>query len=151
MSKFLVPFHLYATGWALIALCLVLGGMMAGWPLGLPVGLALLACLLMHEVGHMATATLLGVPVYEFGLRFAGAYNRRSYASTRRDEVLISLSGPLMNLFLAIPLYFVPHVGVQLAMGNLALFVVNLVPMPSSDGLRILRVIWSPSLVPAQK
>ena len=89
----------------------------------------------------MSAATALGVPVREFGLRLGGAYTRRAYASRRRDEILISAAGPMMNLFLVLPLLLVPRVGAQLALGNLALCVVNLLPLPSSDGLRILRTL----------
>jgi Zn-dependent protease len=48
-----------------------------------------------------------------------------------------------MNLFLVVPLLFVPQLGAQLALCNLLLCVVNLLPLPSSDGLRILRTLWS--------
>jgi len=61
--------------------------------------------------------------------------------TNRRDEVLISIAGPLTNLCLAIPFLFVPGIGTQLALGNLALCVVNLLPIPSSDGLHILQTL----------
>jgi Zn-dependent protease len=89
----------------------------------------------------MVAATLLGVPVREFGLKLAGAYIRRAYATRRRDEIFIAASGPLTNLLLVIPLHFIPQVGSQLALCNLLLGVVNLIPMPSSDGLRIMRAL----------
>jgi Zn-dependent protease len=143
MQSFIVPFKMHSTGWILLALCVAFGIWIGGWQLGLPIAALLVASLLMHEVGHMLAATLLRVPVREFGLRLAGAYNRRAYATRRRDEILISASGPLTNLFLVLPLLFVPRVGAQLALCNLLLCVVNLLPLPSSDGLRILRHLWS--------
>ena len=153
MLRFIVPFRMHKTGWVLLALCVVIGIRMGGWQLGLPIGAFLIASLLLHEVGHMTVATLLRVPVREFGLRLAGAYNRRAYATRRRDELLISAAGPLTNLFLVVPLLFVPQVGAQLALCNLLLGIINLVPLPSSDGLRILRTLWSfttpRTLVPA--
>ena len=94
----------------------------------------------------MFVATRLRVPVKEFGLRMGGAYNRRAYATRRRDEVLISAAGPMMNLLLVVPFLFVPQIGPQLALGNLALGLVNLLPFPSSDGLRILRTLWGVGL-----
>lgn len=124
-------------------MCAVIGILGAGWPLGFPLGAMLIASLLLHEVGHMLMATLLRVPVREFGLCLAGAYNRRAYASRRRDEVLISIAGPMMNLLLVVPMLFVPRIGAEAALCNLALCLVNLVPIPSSDGLRILRTIWN--------
>jgi Zn-dependent protease len=145
MASFVVPFKMHSNGWFLLAFCFAFGIWTGGWQLGLPIGAFLVASLLMHEVGHMLAATLLGVPVREFGLRLAGAYNRRAYATRRRDEILISSAGPLMNLCLVIPLLFLPRLGAQLATCNLLLCVVNLLPLPSSDGLRILRTIWSSS------
>ena len=135
-----VPHH--GTGWYLVLFCVILGVRISGWQLGLPVGALLLASLLLHEAGHMLTATFLRVPVREFGLKLGGAYNRRAYATRRRDEILIAASGPLTNLLLIAPVIFVPRLGPQLATCNLVLGVVNLLPLPSSDGLRILRNLW---------
>jgi Zn-dependent protease len=59
--------------------------------------------------------------------------------------MLIAFAGPLVNLVLVFPLLFLPRIGIQLAFCNLTLFVVNLVPLPSSDGMRIVRSIWGQS------
>jgi Zn-dependent protease len=98
-------------------------------------------------MGHMLAAIMLRVPVREFGLCLSGAYNRRAYADRRRDEVLISAAGPLMNLFFVLPLLYLPVIGTKLALCNLSLCVVNLLPLPSSDGLRILRTMWASNRV----
>jgi Zn-dependent protease len=139
MLRLRIPFCMHRTGWFLVLLCVILGVRMGGWQLGLPVGALLLASLLVHEAGHMLAAGFLRVPVREFGLRLGGAYIRRACATRRRDEILIAASGPLVNLVIALPLIFVPRLGPQLAMCNLVLGVINLLPLPSSDGLRILR------------
>lgn len=149
MLRFNVPFRIESAGWGLVALCVLIGAWLDGWRLAIPVGALLLISLLLHEVGHMLVATLLGVPVREFGLKLAGAYNRRAYATRRRDEILISAAGPLMNLAVAVPLLFVPQVGAQLALGNVMLCLINLLPLPSSDGMRILRNILAPSMTVA--
>jgi len=146
MLRFKVPFHMHRTGWFLVLFCAILGVRMGGWSLGLPIAALLLASLLLHEAGHMLTARLLWVPVREFGLKLGGAYTRRAYATRRRDEILIAASGPLMNLLLVVPLIFVPHLGPQLATCNLLLGVINLLPLPSSDGLRILRNLWGSTI-----
>ncbi len=135
---------MHRTGWYLVLLCVILGVGTGGWQLGLPVGASLIASLLLHEAGHMFTATLLRVPVREFGLKLSGAYIRRASATRRRDEILIAASGPLMNLLIVIPLLTVPRLGPELAMCNLLLGVINLLPLPSSDGLRILRNLSGP-------
>jgi Zn-dependent protease len=70
-----------------------------------------------------------------------GAYTLRASARCGRDEVLISAAGPLFNLSLVLPFLFVPRIGGQIALCNFVLGIVNLVPIPSSDGLRILRMV----------
>ena len=141
MERFMVPFRMHKTGWVMLGMCCLLGASLCGWRVGIVEGVLVIASLLLHEVGHMSAATILGVPVREFGLSWRGAYNRRAYAGGRRDEILISVAGPLTNLFLAFPMLYLPMVGRQLALCNLMLCVVNLLPIPSSDGLRILRNI----------
>lgn len=142
MDRFMVPFRMHNTGWILFALCVLLGIRISGLRLGLAVGAALVVSLLLHEMGHMLAAIMLRVPVREFGLCLRGAYNRRAYAGRRRGEILISAAGPLMNLFLVVPFLYLPVIGTKLALCNLTICVVNLLPIPSSDGLRILRTIW---------
>ncbi|MGA2218598.1 MAG: M50 family metallopeptidase [Terracidiphilus sp.] len=138
MNRMLVPFRVHDTGWLLLALCILLGIFISGPRLGLAAGAVLVVSLLLHEVGHMLAAIMLQVPVREFGLCLGGAYNRRAYAGCRQHEVLISASGPLMNLLLVVPFFFLPVIGPKVALCNLMLCVVNLLPLPSSDGLRIL-------------
>ncbi len=144
MNRFMVPFRMHGTGWLLVALCALVGIRLSGLRLGLAVGAGLAVSLLLHEMGHMLAAIMLRVPVREFGLCLRGAYNRRAYAGRRRAEVLISAAGPLMNLFLVLPLLYLPVIGTKLALCNLTICVANLLPLPSSDGLRILRTIWLP-------
>jgi Zn-dependent protease len=144
MLSSMVPFRMSAAGLLPIAYCAIIGILRFGWKLGLVAGALLVASLLMHEAGHMAAATALGVPVREFGLCLGGAYNRRAYALRRRDELLISAAGPMVNLLMAAPLLLIPVIGTQLSICNLALGIVNLFPLPGSDGLRILRIIRPP-------
>jgi len=134
------------SGWIWPLLCIVFGIRLYGWGWGLAAGLLLLACLLLHEVGHMLAAWALGVPVREFGLCLVGAYNRRAYATRRRDEILISFAGPLMNILLAFVLVFVPNIGFQVGLCSLLLGIVNLIPLPSSDGLRIVKNIFGTTI-----
>ena len=139
MSRLRVPFCMHRTGWIIVLLCVFLGVRAGGWQLGVPEGILFLASLLLHEAGHLFAAAMLNVPVRELGLELRGTYLRRSYATRRRDEILIAASGPLMNLLVVVPLIFIPRIGIQLALCNLLLGVINLLPIPSSDGLRILR------------
>jgi Zn-dependent protease len=149
MGKLAVPFRIHNTGWLLLLLCLSLGISLDGLRLGAFFGLAMVASLLLHEAGHILAAIFLGVRVHEFGLRIAGAYIRRAHASTPQDEVLIATAGPLMNFCLILPLSFLPVLGHQLALCNLVLGLVNLIPLPSSDGLRILRALRISNATPS--
>lgn len=142
---FMIPFRMHNTGWLLLAVCVLVGISLSGLWLGLALGAALVASLLLHEMGHMLAAIMLRVPVREFGLCLKGAYNRRAYASRGRDEVLISAAGPLMNLLLVLPLLYIPLIGTHLALCNLVICIGNLLPLPSSDGMRILRTICAPN------
>ena len=141
VRRFMVPFRMESKGWLVVALCILFEISGRGFWLGLAAGVLMVGSLLFHEIGHMVAAMVLGVPVREFGLCAYGAYTRRDRSGRRREEVLISLAGPMMNLLLVFPFAHVPRIGIQLAFCNLTLFVLNLVPLPSSDGLRILNTI----------
>jgi Zn-dependent protease len=144
MREFLVPFRMHMTGWLMLAACALIEIPHYGLCWGLIAGVLLIGSLLLHEVGHMLMATALGVKVSEFGVCLLGAYNRRAHANSQRDEVLVSLAGPLMNFALLVPCFFLPRIGFELMLCNLALGLFNLLPIPSTDGLRILQTIWGP-------
>jgi Zn-dependent protease len=149
MKKFDIPFRVHSTGWLLLLLCISLGVVLFGPRLGLIFGLCMVSSLLLHEGGHILAAIFLGVPVREFGLHIAGAYIRRARAATLQDEVLIAVSGPLMNFCLMLPLSFIPVLGPKLALCNLALGIVNLLPIPASDGMRIFRALRISTVAPS--
>jgi Zn-dependent protease len=144
MAGLLVPFRIQNKGWMVVALCFLLEIAAFGFRIGILGGAALLLCLLLHEVGHILGAVALKVPVREFGISVHGAYTIRAHGLRGRDDALISLAGPLTNLALAFPSLFLPHIGIQIACCNIALCVLNLLPIPSSDGLRIARSLWGP-------
>jgi Zn-dependent protease len=144
MREFLVPFRMHMTGWLMLGVCTLIEIPHYGPRWGLLAGVLLIGSLLLHEVGHMLVATALGVKVSEFGVCLLGAYNRRARANSRRDEFLISLAGPFMNFALLIPCFFLPRIGFELMLCNLALGLFNLLPIPSTDGFRILKTIWGP-------
>jgi len=131
--------------WGLLALCLLIGVVLAGPSLGPFIGLALVVSLLLHETGHMLMAAALGVQVKEFGLSLFGAYIRRAYATSRHDEILIALAGPLASLALAGLLLPMPGIAHQVGLCNMAVGFINLLPIPASDGLRILKTLRNPN------
>jgi Zn-dependent protease len=142
MPGLLIPFRIHKKGWMVVALCFLLEIAVFGFQIGIFGGAVLLLSLLLHEVGHILCATALKVPVREFGIAVHGAYIIRARSLRSRDDALISLAGPVMNLVLVAPSFFLPHIGIQIAYCNLTLCVLNLLPIPSSDGLRIARSLW---------
>ena len=125
------------------ALLLVLGfGAISGIRLGTgdaagAAGLLILS-LLVHEIGHLAMAQSLGVRVKAIGLCLKGAYLRRSLSHKPLFELLIASAGPAANLLLYAWFRDGNQLSRWVALLNLVLALSNLVPIPHSDGSRIL-------------
>ncbi len=99
--------------------------------------LSLLVALLLHECAHLAAAYLTRVPVKRVGLSWKGPYVVRE-PGTPVQNTIISLAGPGMNLIFCALCW--RSLG-MFAWVNLLLGVLNLLPVPASDGLRVYR-IW---------
>jgi Zn-dependent protease len=125
--------------------------------------LAPTAALAIHEAGHCLAAVALGVRVKRIGFGWLGPYVVRE-AGTPRQNLAITLAGPLANLLTAWAvtgsLSLIPALlGREIALGcnpliaglllywrlvelhplyvaSLALGWFNLMPLPLSDGLR---------------
>ncbi len=96
-----------------------------------------LAATLLHEVAHLAVAWALKVKVHQVGLNYRGPYIRRE-AGTAKQNLAITLAGPLSNLWLALLFY---RLSPNFALCNLVIGVTNLLPIPASDGSRALRLL----------
>jgi Zn-dependent protease len=129
---------------------------------------ALLACLALHELGHTLVARRLGVSVNEILLLPIGGVARFSNEPRRpQHELLIALSGPLVNLVIALISWFaldryripldgndVLALGEPSALGllralfwaNALLSLFNLLPALPMDGGRVFRALLSLSL-----
>lgn len=130
------------------------GKLEISWGFGVMLALALLAgagnvlplvalSALCHELGHLAALGLAGAAVERFRLTAFGAEIQADtrYLSYPR-EILCTLAGPAVNLFLA--LVFARAAGdYVLAGANLLLGVFNLLPVPSLDGGRALHLLVS--------
>ena len=92
---------------------------------------------LFHESAHLAVAYLGGVRVKQVGLSWKGPYIIRE-PGTLLQNTCISLAGPGLNLILCV---FCWHWSATFAFVNGFLAVMNLLPIRSSDGLRVYR-IW---------
>jgi len=101
--------------------------------------------MLLHECGHLLVARFCGVRIKKVGLSKIGLYTVRD-AGPRWANLGISCAGPLVNLVLAIGL---KTVAPAFAWVNLIAFGYNLLPIPNSDGRRILALLLQGDSDPA--
>jgi Zn-dependent protease/CBS domain-containing protein len=137
----------------------------SGAVFGLILIVLLFACIVLHELAHSAVAMLFGVHVHEIDLLPIGGIARMdSVPAKPHQEFLMALSGPLINLILALPLggltlwliqvravrslghlfYLMSRPSWQslilnLFVSNVALALFNLLPALPMDGGRLLR------------
>jgi Zn-dependent protease len=137
-----VSFTVHPSGWLLIAVLIAFGYRDLGLEKGIVGGLLVTLSLVIHELAHVLAAFLFGVPVHGIGIKFKGAYTFRRHAGRRLHDVMIAAAGPLANLVLTIASFFIPKVGVWLAEWNFGIAFMNLLPLPGSDGYRILKTIF---------
>ncbi|MBK7857369.1 MAG: site-2 protease family protein [Archangiaceae bacterium] len=157
------------------ALILAFGAMQWGAAFGLR-GVAfglfsttlLFSCVLLHELGHSLVAKGYGIPVREITLwPFGGVAQLGAKPKTPKEELLISLAGPMVNVVLAVLFlgggllwlgsdglrYALMDIGkstptlrtlVALLLGsNVILALFNLIPALPMDGGRVLRALLS--------
>ena len=119
----------------------------------------LFACVLLHELGHALTANAFGIHTADITLLPIGGIARLERIPTEpRQELLIAIAGPLVNVVIAAVLIFYvdqradasdfadfnsPRVAMlsKLASVNVGLVLFNLIPALPMDGGRILRAI----------
>jgi stage IV sporulation protein FB len=92
---------------------------------------------LLHELGHILAALMCGVKVKRIGLSRVGLYTVRE-PGPRWANLCVSAAGPLFNLVLAVSLR---DAAPTFAWVNLIACVYNLLPIPNSDGRRILALL----------
>jgi Zn-dependent protease/predicted transcriptional regulator len=132
----------------------------SGWVIGAATAGAFLLSVLAHEVAHGIVARRRGIDVGPITLYFFGGSASFQLESDRpRDEAAIALAGPLASLVIgallvlvALALYVTREPAVEpalviallLAVLNLILGGVNLIPAYPLDGGRVVRaVVWA--------
>src|SRR6516165_7012125 len=139
------------------------GGLEAAWN-GLAFMLLLFACVLAHEFGHILTARAFGVPTPDVTLLPIGGVARLArIPEAPREELLIAIAGPLVNVAIAFILLLLaggrpdtaafaavdsPHVSLtdRLAAVNIFLALFNMIPAFPMDGGRVLRALLASRL-----
>ena len=133
------------------------GGPPAAWQ-GLIFILLLFACVLAHEFGHIFTARAFGVPTPDVTLLPIGGVARLARIPEEpRQEFLIAIAGPLVNVAIAVVLLLLGahldprdlaamessriSLADRLAEVNLFLAVFNMIPAFPMDGGRVLRAL----------
>lgn len=127
--------------------------------------ISLFSCILLHELGHALTALRYGIKTKDIILSPIGGLARlENIPDIPRQEFVIAINGPLVNLAIAITLFIIlkilgwdlvpefqdGHLEVSrhtflplLLVMNIAVFIFNLIPAFPMDGGRILRSILS--------
>lgn len=118
---------------------------------------ALFASVLLHELGHTLAARHYGIKTTEIVMFPIGGISRPERQPNPREELPISLAGPMVNLviggvvlgwmllqqgWVALDALKEPtdaNLAERIAFGNIALFLFNLLPAYPMDGGRILR------------
>lgn len=118
---------------------------------------ALFASVLLHELGHTLVAKRYGIRTIEIVMFPIGGVSRPERQPKAREELWIALAGPTVNLLIAVVLLgwlasrqgFVAieqlrqptdaNLAQRIALGNLMLWLFNLLPAYPMDGGRILR------------
>ncbi len=155
----------------LIVAWVALGQLQAGGGLGAVVGsilflLALFACVLLHELGHAVAAARYGIRTRDIILLPIGGLARLERMPTEpRQELVVAVAGPLVNVAIAAALWLwlaftgtlVPADQVGLTAGpfferllvvNVGLVIFNLLPAFPMDGGRVLRSLLAMRLGP---
>ena len=118
--------------------------------------LSLFACVVLHELGHAAMAARFGIKTPDITLLpIGGLAHLERMPEDPKQEILIAIAGPLVNVFIWLALVLIggvePRLGLQslgdvtqefgpaLAAVNLMLVAFNAIPAFPMDGGRVFR------------
>jgi Zn-dependent protease/CBS domain-containing protein len=157
LKIFGIPVRLHFTFLLLLVFLIFIGfgGSQSG-PAAAIYVFALFVSVFLHEVGHALVARLYGLRTLEIVMYPIGGVSRLERSPSSRQEPLIALAGPFVNLVIAVVLLATQHDFLPLetlriptdanlieriAVGNLLLAVFNLLPAYPMDGGRVLRAL----------
>jgi Zn-dependent protease len=155
LRLFGVPIRLHFTFLLLLVFLIFIGigGKQSGRTTAVYI-IALFGSVLLHELGHALVARWYGLKTREIVMYPIGGVSRLERQPVARQELLISLAGPLVNLLIAVALFLSQHdfqpletlrvptdanLIERIAVGNILLGLFNLLPAYPMDGGRILR------------
>ena len=129
--------------------------------LGLAAAIGLFISVLVHELGHAATARLYGVKVREIRLWFLGGIaNLDELPRQRGAEAVVAIVGPITSGLLGFGFWLTARnlggadallfLSGYLAITNLSLALFNLLPALPLDGGRVLRSLLTLALPPVR-
>lgn len=104
-------------------------------------------CSLIHELGHYFAALTVGARVKAFILYPFGAEMKLTVLRSYKNDIIISLFGPLINIFAALIGHFL-GLGSFFVLYNLTLAFLNLLPIKHLDGGSILSALLLTQLDP---
>lgn len=165
-----IPIRLHFT-FLLFLVWIGLAGRGGTGGLGLVYVLAVFTCVVLHELGHSLVALCYHIPVADITLYPIGGVARIEKRPTARQELVIAVAGPLVNVAIALLLWaglgfestatVIAHLTAARAGGavpliervmlaNVTLVLFNLIPAFPMDGGRVLRAALALSLPPAR-
>jgi stage IV sporulation protein FB len=107
------------------------------------------ACVLMHECAHLAVCKKLKVPTLYMAITPYGMELKLKRLATPKEQIKISLAGPILNLFLFLGGYIFLIKGVRhhllsfFTSANFILMIFNLLPCSPLDGGEIFKSLMS--------
>ncbi len=94
--------------------------------------------IVMHETAHLVSMQLLGCQPKEINLIPGGIEIVRSFSLKKNNEIIISFSGPFINILLFL-IFF--RYNLEFSLINLCIGIFNLLPLSFLDGGEILKII----------